>query len=118
MELKVLVKVGLLLFLMGFTATVDARFDPSSFITQLIPNGDANNYYVKSTTTACCDKCVCYEDELDPPQCHCEDVGTRCHSECEVCRCDFSWPPRCLCMDNTAFCYDKCSSSEAKTHQE
>lgn len=75
MELKVLVKVGLLIFLLGFTATsVDAtRFNPSSFITK----GDSH-HYVKVTYTWC-----------DP--------------ECEVCRCDFEWPPNCKCMDNTGF---------------
>lgn len=62
MKLKVLVKLGLLLFLLGFTATtVDAtRFDPSSFNTQVLPNpknnGDAKYYYVKSRATACCDE--------------------------------------------------------------
>lgn len=62
MELKLLVKVGLLLFLLGFTATtVDAtRFDPSSFNTQVLPNpknnGDAKYYYVKSRATACCEE--------------------------------------------------------------
>ncbi|KAG5092614.1 hypothetical protein JHK82_051392 [Glycine max] len=68
-------KVGLLLFLLGFTATsVDAtRFNPSSFITK----GDSH-HYVKVTYTWC-----------DP--------------ECEVCRCDFEWPPNCKCMDNTGF---------------
>ncbi|TKY65466.1 Seed trypsin/chymotrypsin inhibitor TI5-72 [Spatholobus suberectus] len=113
MKLKVLVKVGLLLFLMGFSATVDARFDPSSFITQVLPNGDAN-YYVKSTTTACCDNCVCTRSM--PPKCKCEDVGETCHSACKLCICALSYPPQCRCMDNTNFCYDKCNSSEAEVH--
>lgn len=45
MEFKVLVKVVLLLSLIGFTATtVDATlFDPSSFITRLLPNGEVDH---------------------------------------------------------------------------
>ncbi|TKY65464.1 Bowman-Birk type proteinase inhibitor [Spatholobus suberectus] len=115
-ELKkvTLVKAGLLLFLMGFTATtVDARFDPSSFITQLLTEGDFD-HYVKSTTTACCDECYCTRSI--PPQCHCADVGTSCHSACKSCLCKRSHPPQCSCEDNTTFCYDKCDSSEAKAH--
>ncbi|TKY65462.1 Seed trypsin/chymotrypsin inhibitor TI5-72 [Spatholobus suberectus] len=113
MELKVLVKVGLLLFLMGFTATVDARFDPSSLVTKLLPKGDFH-HYVKSTTTACCNDCLCTES--DPPQCQCVDLGETCHSACKNCVCMLKYPPVCICVDNTAFCYDKCNPSEAKAH--
>ncbi|XP_020219357.1 Bowman-Birk type proteinase inhibitor [Cajanus cajan] len=116
MELKALMKVGLLLFLMGFTATtVDASFDPSSFISEVLPNGDGN-YYMKSTTTACCDRCVCTRSI--PPKCQCKDVGESCHSACKSCLCTRSIPPICRCMDTTYFCYVKCDSSQAMTHLE
>ncbi|KAJ1408609.1 Proteinase inhibitor I12, Bowman-Birk [Sesbania bispinosa] len=113
---KTLVKVALLLFLMDFTtATVDAaRFDPRSFINQVLSNGggdDGSSYSVKSTTTACCDNCYCTFSI--PPQCHCADVGETCHSACKVCACTRSIPPKCRCLDTTTFCYDKCTSSQA-----
>ncbi|KAK7394784.1 hypothetical protein VNO78_15323 [Psophocarpus tetragonolobus] len=102
-------KVGLLLFLMGFTATatVKARLDPiHPFITHddqmLLPN----NYYVKSTTTACCNRCLCTKST--PLQCKCRDVGTSCHSACKNCYCTTSVPPRCHCNDMNSFCYDNC----------
>ncbi|KAG5095671.1 hypothetical protein JHK84_051259 [Glycine max] len=83
LSMKVLVKVASLLFLLGFTATVvDARFDPSSFITQFLPNAEANNYYVKSTTKACCNSCPCTKSI--PPQCRCSDIGETCHSACKT----------------------------------
>ncbi|PNX57998.1 BBI inhibitor, partial [Trifolium pratense] len=37
---KAIMKLALLLFLLGFTATVEARFDRASFITQVLSNGD------------------------------------------------------------------------------
>ncbi|XP_020218929.1 Bowman-Birk type proteinase inhibitor [Cajanus cajan] len=115
MELKkvVLVKAALLLFFICFTASVDARFDPGSFITQVFSNGDAI-YNVKSTTTACCDKCFCTKS--NPPQCQCNDVGETCHTACKLCVCALSYPPQCRCMDNTSFCYDKCDTSKPKAH--
>ncbi|KAL2330317.1 hypothetical protein Fmac_017898 [Flemingia macrophylla] len=113
MELKALLKVGLLVFLMGLSArTVCGRFDPSSFISEVLPNGD-ENYYVKSTTSACCDSCMCTRSI--PPKCTCEDVGETCHSACKGCLCTRSFPPKCRCVDNTNFCYDKCDSSQALT---
>lgn len=114
-----MVKVALLLFLLGCTATVDARFDPSSVIAQMLPNiggGDAPNYYVKSTTTACCDKCICTKSI--PPQCHCADIGETCHSACKACLCALSYPPQCQCFDTTNFCYPPCSSSSSSSKAE
>ncbi|CAJ1818898.1 unnamed protein product [Sphenostylis stenocarpa] len=111
MELKAFVKVGLVVFLMGLAATTDARYDSSSFITQVLTNGGAN-YRVKSTSTACCDNCVCTKS--DPPQCECHDVrDLDCHSGCENCVCMWKYPPVCVCNDVTDFCYDKCDSSKA-----
>ncbi|CAJ1818890.1 unnamed protein product [Sphenostylis stenocarpa] len=55
MELKVLVKVGLLLFLI---ARVHCNFLSNSFITQLLPTEGAFESYVKSTTSPCCDECI------------------------------------------------------------
>ncbi|RZB53523.1 Seed trypsin/chymotrypsin inhibitor TI5-72 [Glycine soja] len=105
LSMKVLVKVASLLFLLGFTATVvDARFDPSSFITQFLPNAEANNYYVKSTTKACCNSCPCTKSI--PPQCRCSDIGETCHSACKTCICTRSIPPQCHCSDITNFCYE------------
>nr|QIJ55471.1 Bowman-Birk type wound-induced trypsin inhibitor-like protein [Cajanus platycarpus] len=100
MELKAMVKVGLLLFLLGFTATattVEARFDPSSFMSQIL-----------STTKACCDECSCTKSI--PPQCRCEDVGETCHSACKTCICTRSIPPQCRCADITDFCYQPCTN--------
>ncbi|KAL2327861.1 hypothetical protein Fmac_021288 [Flemingia macrophylla] len=94
------VKVGLLVFLLGFTATtVDARF------AEILPNGDGN-YFVKTTTKACCDACPCTKSI--PPQCRCEDIGETCHSACKTCICTRSIPPQCRCTDITDFCYDPC----------
>lgn len=115
MELKVLVKVGLVLFFIGFTATtVDGRFVTSSFITQLLTEGD---FDVKSTTTACCDKCDCDMSTL-PPRCQCQDVGTSCHSACKSCMCTRSIPPQCRCGDVVLFCYDQCTPSQAISDNE
>ncbi|KAJ1408614.1 Proteinase inhibitor I12, Bowman-Birk [Sesbania bispinosa] len=111
MELSM--KVTMLLFLLGFTATVDAaRFESTSFINKmLLPNRD-DSYFVKSTTTACCDNCYCTRSI--PPQCHCADVGETCHSACKACLCTRSFPPQCRCADTTSFCYDPCNSSANK----
>ncbi|KAH1155779.1 hypothetical protein GLYMA_18G231500v4 [Glycine max] len=115
LSMKVLVKVASLLFLLEFTATVvDARFDPSSFITQFLPNAEANNYYVKSTTKACCNSCPCTKSI--PPQCRCSDIGETCHSACKTCICTRSIPPQCHCSDITNFCYEPCNSSETEAH--
>ncbi|KAJ1408611.1 Proteinase inhibitor I12, Bowman-Birk [Sesbania bispinosa] len=111
----ILVKAALLLFLLGFTTTVDARFNPRSVINQLLLDGDAN-YYVKSTSTACCDKCFCTRS--NPPICRCADVGETCHSCCKLCICTRSLPPKCQCADTTDFCYDSCTSSKAEAHEE
>lgn len=108
-------KLALLVFLLGFTSTVvDARFDGSSFITQLLSNGEAT-YEVKSTTTACCNSCPCTKSI--PPQCHCADIGEKCHSACKRCLCTRSFPPQCRCTDTTDFCYEPCSySSNGGSH--
>ncbi|KAK7394783.1 hypothetical protein VNO78_15322 [Psophocarpus tetragonolobus] len=108
-----LVKVGLMVFLMGFAVaatSVNGRFDPSSLISEVLPRpiGEGNYYYVKSTTTACCDTCLCTKS--DPPQCQCVDVGTTCHSACKMCLCNRKFPPDCWCNDVNSFCYDKCTS--------
>ncbi|KAJ1408613.1 Proteinase inhibitor I12, Bowman-Birk [Sesbania bispinosa] len=111
-----MVKAAVLLFLLGaFTATVDARFNPSSAIAQVLPNGgDDGSYYVKSTTKACCDNCYCTFSI--PPQCHCADIGETCHSACKLCICALSYPPQCRCLDTTTFCYDKCNASKVEAH--
>ncbi|WJX77587.1 hypothetical protein P8452_60880 [Trifolium repens] len=94
---KAMMKLALLVFLLGFSAaTVDARLDQTSFITQ-----------IKSTTTACCDGCGCTKSI--PPQCHCSDIGETCHSACKSCFCTKSIPPQCHCADTTDFCYPKCN---------
>ncbi|KAL5058525.1 hypothetical protein RYX36_030129 [Vicia faba] len=104
---KKTMKLALMLFLLGFAATVaDARFDSTSFITQLLSNGDAG-YTIKSTTTACCNFCPCTKSI--PPQCRCTDVGETCHSACKSCICTRSFPPQCRCTDITNFCYKKCN---------
>ncbi|XP_027351367.1 Bowman-Birk type proteinase inhibitor-like [Abrus precatorius] len=113
MELKkkvMVVNVALMLFLMGLlSASVDAHgFDPSSFIPEIFPNDDAN-YYVKSTTKACCDKCFCTKSI--PPLCRCADVGKTCHLACKHCFCTRSEPPKCHCADITNFCYEPCHHS-------
>ncbi|CAK8542361.1 unnamed protein product [Lathyrus sativus] len=107
MNKKAMMKLALMLFLLGFTATVvDARFDSTSFITQVLFNGDAG-YTIKSTTTACCDFCLCTRSF--PPQCRCTDIGETCHSACKRCYCTKSIPPQCHCADITNFCYEKCN---------
>ncbi|XP_054785961.1 Bowman-Birk type wound-induced trypsin inhibitor-like [Prosopis cineraria] len=105
-----MMKVGLVLFLMAFTATVEAWFDPDTFLQarMMNENGEAN-YMIKSTTTACCNNCACTKS--DPPQCQCYDFGETCHSACKACICYESLPPKCRCLDTTNFCYDPCSSS-------
>nr|CAA56253.1 serine proteinase inhibitor [Medicago sativa] len=103
-----MMKLALLVFLLGFTSTVvDARFDQASFISQLLFNGEAANYDVKSTTTACCNFCPCTRSI--PPQCRCTDIGETCHSACKSCLCTRSIPPQCRCTDITNFCYPKCN---------
>ncbi|KAK7401320.1 hypothetical protein VNO78_12707 [Psophocarpus tetragonolobus] len=117
MELKALLKVGLVVLLMGFAATeVDARFDPGSLITQVLPEG-GGYYYLKSKATACCDNCICTKS--NPPQCQCVDWNPRekgCHSCCKTCICNMKYPSSCICTDRTSFCYDKCNPNEAKAH--
>ncbi|CAL5192669.1 unnamed protein product [Lathyrus oleraceus] len=101
MNKKAMMKLALMLFLLGFTATVvDARFGSTSFITQLLSNGDASN-------KACCDSCLCTRSI--PPQCQCNDIGETCHSACKACLCTRSLPPKCSCTDITDFCYKKCN---------
>ena len=85
MNKNVVLKVAVLLFLLGLTTTVDARFNRGSFTQLITKRGDANNHFVKSTTTACCDNCACTES--DPPICTCMDSGDSCHSACELCIC-------------------------------
>ena len=111
MNKKVVLKVAVLLFLLGLTATVDARSNPGTFA-KLITKGDASNYFVKSTTTACCDDCVCTKS--NPPICRCADRGDTCHSACNFCICVHEfWPLRlvCNCADENSFCYPPCTSS-------
>ncbi|AES80162.1 putative proteinase inhibitor I12, Bowman-Birk [Medicago truncatula] len=102
-------KVVLLLFILGFATTIDAHFDPSSLVTQVLPNGDASYYVKKSTTTAtaCCDKCYCTKSR--PPQCHCADLNKTCNSACKLCACLPSPPVLCRCVDITNFCYPPCN---------
>ncbi|KAK7374247.1 hypothetical protein VNO80_07675 [Phaseolus coccineus] len=115
LKTKVVLKVVSLLFLLGFASTtVDARFDPSSLITQLLSKNDAN-YFVNSTEKPCCDNCLCTRSI--PPQCRCQDIGETCHSACKSCFCTRSIPPQCRCSDITNFCYEPCHSYEpTKAH--
>lgn len=108
MNKKAMMKLALMLFLLGFTATVvDARFDSTFFITQLLSNGDAG-YSIKSTTTACCDNCPCRR--TIPLQCRCNDMKKKCHSACTTCLCTGYFPRRyCHCTDITDFCYKECT---------
>nr|CAH04446.1 putative trypsin inhibitor [Lens orientalis] len=101
MNKKTMMKLALMLFLLGFTATVvDARFDSTFFITQLFSNGDASN-------KACCNSCPCTRSI--PPKCSCSDIGETCHSACKSCLCTRSIPPQCRCTDVTNFCYKNCN---------
>ncbi|OIV90696.1 hypothetical protein TanjilG_15082 [Lupinus angustifolius] len=68
MELKkkvIVMKVAMLVFLMGsFTAIVEARFNPSSIITQLLMNDNTvtatMQYFSNSLSSKpCCDSCIC-----------------------------------------------------------
>ncbi|KAH1044881.1 hypothetical protein AAZX31_09G238900 [Glycine max] len=90
MGLSMKVIASILLLLLGFTV--------------ITVSGDANNYYIKSTTKACCDKCYC--SKSIPPKCYCADVGITCHSACKVCLCIH---PQCRCVDTTDFCYEPCN---------
>ncbi|BAT83642.1 hypothetical protein VIGAN_04082600 [Vigna angularis var. angularis] len=112
LKTKGLLKVAFFILLLGFAGTtVDARFDPSSLITQFLSKEDVN-LYVKSTEKACCDTCLCTKSI--PPQCRCNDVGETCHSACKSCVCTKSIPPQCRCEDITDFCYKPCHSEEPK----
>ncbi|XP_054788023.1 Bowman-Birk type proteinase inhibitor-like [Prosopis cineraria] len=104
-----MLKVALVLFLMALAATGgEARRDPNTLLAEAMMKGEGN-YIVKSTTSACCNKCICTKS--NPPQCQCNDVGTTCHSACKSCFCLLTWPPSCSCYDITTFCYEPCSSS-------
>ncbi|WVZ07796.1 hypothetical protein V8G54_021142 [Vigna mungo] len=112
LKTKGLLKVAFFILLLGFAGTtVDARFDPTSLITQLLSKDDVN-LYAKSTEKACCDSCPCTKSI--PPQCRCNDVGKTCHSACKSCFCTRSIPPQCRCQDITDFCYKPCHSDEPK----
>ncbi|CAL5192676.1 unnamed protein product [Lathyrus oleraceus] len=110
MKKKKMMRLVLLLFILNFIATIDARLDSTSFITQVLSNGDkATNYNVKSTTTACCK--LCLSTGANPPRYRCADAGTTCHSACKDCFCSKLHPTWCLCRDFTDFCYDKCNTN-------
>ncbi|AES80161.1 putative proteinase inhibitor I12, Bowman-Birk [Medicago truncatula] len=111
MELnKALLNVASLLFLLNFTATVDARFDPISLNTQVLSN-------VKLITTSCCDNCHC--TTTIPPLCRCADiVKNKCNSACKLCVCKSTIPPQCRCMDHTNFCYEPCNVIPMKSQLE
>ncbi|XP_028794469.1 Bowman-Birk type proteinase inhibitor-like [Neltuma alba] len=107
-----MMKVGVVLFLMAFTtAPVEARFDANTFLAEMFKDNGEPNYLIKSTTTACCNNCRCTKS--NPPQCQCNDIGETCHSACKSCVCALSYPPQCRCLDITTFCYPPCSSSSA-----
>ncbi|KAK7395225.1 hypothetical protein VNO78_15773 [Psophocarpus tetragonolobus] len=89
-EMKVLVKLCCLLYLLGFIGTDDASLDPSSFITN------------EMASSTCCNQCLC--TTTIPPQCFCTDVAQACHSACRMCVCSQSDAPMCRCMDQTTFC--------------
>ncbi|XP_058739898.1 Bowman-Birk type wound-induced trypsin inhibitor-like [Vicia villosa] len=100
-NMKAMMKLAFMLFLLGFTATVaDAGLDSTSFINEVLSNGDASN-------KACCNSCPCTRSI--PAQCRCADVGEKCHSACKDCLCTRSLPPKCHCTDVTKFCYKKCN---------
>ncbi|XP_028773417.1 Bowman-Birk type proteinase inhibitor-like isoform X2 [Neltuma alba] len=97
------------LLLMALAATGEGRFDGNTLLAEMFKENGEPNYYMKSTTTACCDMCICTRSI--PPQCHCTDIGESCHSACKSCLCTRSHPPQCRCVDTTNFCYHPCSSS-------
>ena len=104
-----MIRLALLVFLLGFTATVNARFDPTSFIAQVVSNGDATNYNVKFTAITCCNKCIC--TKTIPSVCRCVDVVETCRSGCYRCICPGSSPPQCYCDDiiHSRICHKKCN---------
>ena len=108
--------VSLVLFLMAFTsATVEAgRIDPNAVLDEMFKENGVPNYFIKSTSNACCNECQCAQDKKWPPLCQCLDIGETCHSACKACLCTLSYPPQCRCFDTNTFCYNKCSSSSAK----
>ncbi|MED6135788.1 hypothetical protein PIB30_117938 [Stylosanthes scabra] len=97
---KMVVKVALLLFLVGLSASVEAvRLDPSLLISQVI-----NNIGERSAVRAdsdCCNACIC--DRRAPPyfECTCGDTFDHCPAACNQCLCTRSFPPQCRCIDKT-----------------
>ena len=99
---KMLEKVAVLLFLMGFSATVEAghQLDPSFITTQLFNNDDASYYSSRSSTIECCENCPCGSGGLFPGTlCGCLDIAESCHASCKHCDCTFPDPPGCRCLD-------------------
>ncbi|KAL5058524.1 hypothetical protein RYX36_030128 [Vicia faba] len=105
MNKKATKKLALLLFILNFIGTIDGRLNSTSFITQVLSNGDVQ---VKWTTTACCETCL--STGSNPPRYRCADARTTCHSACKDCFCSKLDPTWCLCRDFTHFCYDKCNT--------
>ena len=104
---KMMVNVALLLFLMGFSAIVEAcrQLDPSYDIAQLNNIGDAS-YSPGSSTKECCNTCSCIVFWPNPiPICSCKDVAESCPASCKSCYCTKSDPPQCRCMN---FIVNKC----------
>ena len=99
---KMVMKVAFLLFLMGFSATVEAgrQLDPSFIITQVLNRGDAS-YLRSSSDKECCETCAC---TLPWPHrtCWCGDVAESCPAACKSCVCTDSIPPECHCQDSAA----------------
>ncbi|KAL1340101.1 hypothetical protein HN51_028420 [Arachis hypogaea] len=97
---KMVVKVALLLFLVGLSATVEAvRLDPSLIISQVINNiGEPS---AVSAASDCCSACIC--DRRAPPyfECTCGDTFDHCPAACNKCVCTRSIPPQCRCTDRT-----------------
>ena len=109
MELKkkMVVNVAVLLFLMGFSTSVEAgRLNPSFIISQLFNNGDDARYFPTSSTNECCNTCKCVLYHPNIRMCQCKDVAESCPASCKSCVCTDSIPPQCHCEDAASHrCY-------------
>ncbi|CAK8542364.1 unnamed protein product [Lathyrus sativus] len=101
---KAMMKLALMVFLLSFTTNVvTARFNSTSFITQVLSNGNDDK-------SACCDVCLCIKS--NPPSCRCFDVRETCPSACNQCLCTTSLRPLCQCFDTFDTCNEACDNSE------
>ena len=97
MNKKAMIKLAMMLFLLSFIATIDARFDSTSFISQVISSNDVN-----STTNRCCKDVLWFYVEGIPVMCQCLDIVETCESTCKYCTC--KQPKRCTCDDYQQNC--------------